>query len=72
MVLIAMVYVCVIVGTHWLSRFGVVIDCERQTVTIRDPSGGVLTVYAEGIDRDQLFAMLPGRGKVYSRSAWAF
>ena len=32
----------------WLSRFGAVIDCERQLVTIRDPSGGVLTVYGEG------------------------
>ena len=40
--------VCVIVGMDWLSRFGAVIDCERQLVTIRDPTGGVLTVYGEG------------------------
>ena len=40
--------VCVIVGMDWLSKFGAVIDCERQLVTIRDPSGGVLTVYGEG------------------------
>nr|KAJ0188349.1 hypothetical protein LSAT_V11C900476550 [Lactuca sativa] len=40
--------VYVIVGMDWLSRFGAVIDCERQLVTIRNPSGGVLTVYGEG------------------------
>ena len=45
---IAMRDVCVIVGMDLLSRFGAVIDCERQLVTIRDPSGGVLTVYGEG------------------------
>ena len=45
---IAMGDVCVIVGMDWLSRYGAVIDCERQLVTIRDPSGGVLTVYGEG------------------------
>ena len=26
--------VCVIVGMDWLSRFGAMIDCERQMVTI--------------------------------------
>ena len=31
---IAMGGVCVIVGMDWLSRFGAVIDCERQLVTI--------------------------------------
>ena len=45
---IAMGDVCVIVGMDWLSRFGAVIDCERQMVTIQDPSGGVHTVYDEG------------------------
>ena len=40
--------VCVIVGMDWLSRFGAVIDFKNQLVTIRDPSGGVLTVYGEG------------------------
>ena len=45
---IAMRDVCVIVGMDWLSRFGAMIDCERQLVTIRDPSGGVLTIYDEG------------------------
>ena len=45
---IAMGDVCVIVGMDWLSRFGAVIDCERQLVTIRDPRGGVLSVYGEG------------------------
>ncbi|XP_052622433.1 uncharacterized protein LOC128127784, partial [Lactuca sativa] len=40
--------VCVIVGMDWLSWFGAVIDCERQLVTIRDPRGGVLSVYGEG------------------------
>ena len=45
---IAMGDVCVIVGMDWLSRFGAVIDCERQLVTIRDHSGGVLSVYGEG------------------------
>ena len=45
---IAMGDVCVIVGMDWLSKFGAVIDCERQLVTMRDPSGGVLTVYGEG------------------------
>ena len=45
LVLIAMGDVGVIVGMDWLSRVGAVIDCEQQLVTIRDPSGGVLTVY---------------------------
>ena len=45
---IAMGDVCVIVGMDWLSRYGAVIDCERQLVTTRDLSGGVLTVYDEG------------------------
>ena len=45
---IAMGDVCVIVGMDWLSRVGAVINCERQLVTIRDPSGGVLMVYGEG------------------------
>ena len=45
---IAMGDVYVIVGMDWLSRYGAVIDCERQLVTIRDPSGGVLTVHGEG------------------------
>lgn len=31
---IAMGDVCVIVGMDWLSKFGAVIDCERQLVTI--------------------------------------
>ena len=31
---IAMGDVCVIVGMDWLSRYGAVIDCERQLVTI--------------------------------------
>ena len=39
----------------WLSRFGAVIDCERQLVTIRDPSGGVLTVYGEGTHSGSTF-----------------
>ena len=37
--------VCVIVGMDWLSRFRAMIDFERQLVTIRDPSRGVLTTY---------------------------
>lgn len=45
---IAMGDVCVIVGMDWLSRFGAVIDCERQMVTIQDHSGGVLIMYGEG------------------------
>ena len=45
---IAMGDVCVIVGMDWLTRFGVVINCERQLVTVRDPNGGVLMVYGEG------------------------
>ena len=52
---IAMGDVCVIVGIDWLSRFGAVIDCERQLVTIRDPSGGVLTVYGEGTRGGSVF-----------------
>ena len=52
---IAMGDVCVIVGMDWLSRFGAVIDCEWQLVTIRDPSGGVLTVYGEGTRPDSAF-----------------
>ena len=48
LILIAMGDVCVIMGMDWLSPFGAVIDYERQLVTIRDPSGGVLTVYGEG------------------------
>ena len=40
--------VCVIVGMDWLSRFGAVIDCERQLVAIRDPSREVLSVYGKG------------------------
>ena len=45
LVLIVMGDVCVVVGMDWLSKFGAVINCERQLVTIRDPIGGVLTVY---------------------------
>lgn len=45
---IAMGDVCVIVVMDWLSRFGSMIDCERQMVTIRDPSGGVIMVHCEG------------------------
>ena len=52
---IAMGDVCVIVGMDWLSRFGAIIDCERQLVTIRDPSGGVLTVYGKGTRPDSAF-----------------
>ena len=48
LVSIAMGDVFVIVCMDWLSRFGAVIDCERQMVTIREPSGGVLTMYDEG------------------------
>lgn len=40
--------VCMIVGMNWLSRFGVVIDCERQLVIVRTPSGGELTIYGVG------------------------
>ena len=40
--------VCGLVGMDWSSRFEAVIDCEQQLVMIRDPSGGVLTVYGEG------------------------
>lgn len=52
---IAMRNVCFIVGMDWLSRFGAVIDCKRQLVTIRDPSGGVLTVYGEGTRGGSVF-----------------
>ena len=45
---IAMGDVCVIVGMDWLSRYGAMIDCKRQLVSIRDPSRGVLSVYDEG------------------------
>ena len=31
---IPMGYVCVIVGMDWLSKFGAMIDCEGQQVTI--------------------------------------
>lgn len=40
--------VCVVAGMDWLSRFGALIDCKNQLVTIRDPNGGVLTIYREG------------------------
>ena len=40
--------VCVIVGMDWLSWFGATIGCERQMMTLREPSGGVLTVCGEG------------------------
>lgn len=52
---IAMGDACVIVGMDWLSRFGAVINCEWQLVTIRDPSGGVLTVYDEGTRPNSAF-----------------
>ena len=48
LVSIAMGDVYVMVVKDWLSRFGAVIDCELQLVTIRNPSRGVLTVYGEG------------------------
>ena len=41
--------VCVIVEMDWLSQFGAMIDCERQQVVVRTPSGGELVVYGEGI-----------------------
>lgn len=40
--------VCVIAGVDWMSRFGELIDFENQLVTIRNPSGGVLTIYGVG------------------------
>ena len=33
------------------------IDCERQLMTIRDPSGGVLTVYGEGTRSGSTFCL---------------
>ena len=55
--------VFVIVGMDWLSRFGDVIDCECQMVTIRDPSGGVLILYGEGTRHGSAFCY---RESVYS------
>lgn len=37
-----------IVGIDWLSRFGAMIDCERQLVVVRPASGGEPTIYGEG------------------------
>lgn len=45
---IAMGYVYVSIGMDWLSRFRVLIDCKQKLVTVRDPIGGVLTIYGEG------------------------
>ena len=41
-------YVWMIVGMNWLSRFGVMMDCEGQRVVVRTPSGGELVIYGEG------------------------
>ena len=48
---------CVIGGMDWLSRYRAIIDCELQSVTIRDPSGGVLTVYGEGTQSGSGFCL---------------
>ena len=36
-----------IVGMDWLSRFGVMIDCEGQRVVVRTLSGGELVTYGK-------------------------
>ena len=41
-------YVYMIAEMDWLIRFGALIDCENQLVTIHDPSGGVLSIHGEG------------------------
>jgi len=38
----------VIVGIDWLSRFGGIIDCRCQQVSVQNPSGGELTIVGEG------------------------
>lgn len=40
--------VCVIVGMIWLSRFGAMIDYERQQVLIQSLSGFKLVISGEG------------------------
>ena len=57
LVRIAMGDVCIIVGMDCLSRLGAVIDCDRQLVTIRNPSGGVLTVYGEANGSGSAFCL---------------
>ena len=57
---IVMVDVCVIVGMDCLSRFGALIDCERQMVRVRDPSGGCSPFTARELGQDQLFVQSPG------------
>ena len=37
----------VIVGMHWLSSNGAVIDCELQLVRVRTPNGGELVIQGE-------------------------
>lgn len=54
---IAMGDVCVVLGMDWLSRFGAMIHCGRQMVMIRDPSGGVLTIYGEGTRSGSAFCL---------------
>ena len=49
LILIAMRDVCVIVHMDWLSRFGAVMDYEKQLVMIYGPSREVMTIYGEGI-----------------------
>lgn len=32
-------------GMDWLSLHGGLIDYERQLVTVRDPNGGIISIY---------------------------
>lgn len=52
---IPLVDVCVIVEMDWLRRFGAMIECERQLMTVRTLSGGEPIIYGEGISVGSTF-----------------
>ena len=62
--------ICVIVGMDWKSQFGAMIDYERQMVTIRDPSRGVLTVYSDGTRSGLAFYIMGSSNPFCQERGW--
>ena len=61
---------CMIVGLDCLSRFCVMIDCERPIVIVLTLSRGELTIYGKGTRVGLGFVLLLGLDSIYSRSVW--
>ncbi|XP_023768582.1 uncharacterized protein LOC111917162 [Lactuca sativa] len=61
-----------IVGMDWLGANGSMIDCERQLVRVRTPSGGDWLFMERGPRRGQFSVLQRGLGDFYSRVVWDF